>query len=262
MLGSCIYAITNTVNGKRYIGSTKSFKGRIGKHRWELRNNRHGNPHLQNAWNKYGETAFTFRPLVWVDECNLEFYEQRFLDAGWGDYNIGTDARCPMRGQKQSPEHIAKRVAKQRGQKRTPEQCARIGAPHRGKPHPVSAETKEKMRIANKPKSEEHKSKMQAAAARARAAWTGRKHTAESREKIRAASKNRVLTEDQRRRMVEAARKPKSEEHKAKLRAALIGVKHTDERRAAQRAAALISQPLRRERERREREQLNPKTAC
>jgi hypothetical protein len=98
----------------------------VWEHRCDLRHNRHDNKYLQNAWNKYGEDAFTFSPIVWVDEANLAYYEQRFLDANYGAYNIATDATSPTRGRKQTPEHIAKVAAANRGTKRTDEQKKRI----------------------------------------------------------------------------------------------------------------------------------------
>ena len=55
-----IYKITNTANGKVYIGSSVDVHGRFNCHRSDLRNNRHGNQHLQNAWNLYGENSFVF----------------------------------------------------------------------------------------------------------------------------------------------------------------------------------------------------------
>lgn len=62
-----IYRITNTKNGKSYVGSTsKSFIIRFRQHLVELRNNRHPSNHLQNSWNKYGEECFEF---VIVEIC-------------------------------------------------------------------------------------------------------------------------------------------------------------------------------------------------
>lgn len=58
---SGIYMITCTSNGKQYIGKTEQrFSKRFWHHQWQLRKNCHDNKYLQNAWNKYGETAFTF----------------------------------------------------------------------------------------------------------------------------------------------------------------------------------------------------------
>ena len=58
---SGIYTITNIVNNKIYCGScTTSIFQRFGNHKRELRKGTHTNLHLQNAWNKYGEEAFSF----------------------------------------------------------------------------------------------------------------------------------------------------------------------------------------------------------
>ena len=65
-----VYQIKNTLNGKAYIGSSKNIKRRLGIHRSMLRRGTHRNPHLQNAWNKYGESAF-----VMVAVCEAYFDE-------------------------------------------------------------------------------------------------------------------------------------------------------------------------------------------
>lgn len=56
----CIYKITNLINNKVYIGSTKSYNRRISYHKSDLNNNKHINNHLQAAWNKYGKDNFLF----------------------------------------------------------------------------------------------------------------------------------------------------------------------------------------------------------
>jgi len=54
-----VYTITHKESKKKYIGSTNDcFRRRIFNHRARLRNDDHYNPHLQNAYNKYGEGAF------------------------------------------------------------------------------------------------------------------------------------------------------------------------------------------------------------
>lgn len=75
-----IYKITNTVNGKVYIGKTIHLKDRFNSHINSLKKNKHCNNHLQAAWNKYGESAFVFEvieefnPEMNFDLDNLERY--------------------------------------------------------------------------------------------------------------------------------------------------------------------------------------------
>ncbi len=57
---SGVYRIKNIVNGKVYIGSSVNIVGRLSNHKKWLSQNIHGNKHLQNAYNKYGDSAFIF----------------------------------------------------------------------------------------------------------------------------------------------------------------------------------------------------------
>lgn len=78
---SGIYRITNIINKKIYIGSSKCLKDRFYQHSLELRNNTHYNPYLQNSWNKYGEDSFLFEVVEIVDEfSSLQDREQHWLD--------------------------------------------------------------------------------------------------------------------------------------------------------------------------------------
>lgn len=61
-----IYSITNTVNGKRYIGKSINIKARWAQHKWSMKCERKGkdaNRHLFNAFKKYGVDAFIFEVL-------------------------------------------------------------------------------------------------------------------------------------------------------------------------------------------------------
>jgi group I intron endonuclease len=55
-----IYAITNIVTGRRYIGSCVNVKRRLGEHRSSLKHNKHHCVYLQHSYNKHGRENFTF----------------------------------------------------------------------------------------------------------------------------------------------------------------------------------------------------------
>ena len=66
-----IYFIINDINGKRYVGQTTDFSRRKYTHFKHLRENRHANIKLQNAWNKYGEKNFHIEKII-LDNTNKE----------------------------------------------------------------------------------------------------------------------------------------------------------------------------------------------
>lgn len=86
-MSSGVYKIKNETNGKVYVGSTNNFTKRWFKHRALLRHNKHQNSHLQAAWNKYGESSFTFSI---IEECPIDSLlsrEQFYIDTLHPEYN-------------------------------------------------------------------------------------------------------------------------------------------------------------------------------
>lgn len=88
-----IYQIRNVVTGKCYIGSSKHIEQRWEEHRTELSLGRHVTRPLQNAWDKYGETSFVFEVLQELsDETTVEEltgWETEWLELRWPTgYNI------------------------------------------------------------------------------------------------------------------------------------------------------------------------------
>lgn len=141
---SGIYCIMNTVNGKRYVGSSKNIYSRWQKHRALLRKGTHWDKHLQNAWNKYGETSFKFIVLCKCPEEELLTKEQEYINNLEPEYNNMLEAKRtmvtdimrkhisegvrraiaegriplnPMIGKKMTPEHLAKLPQNQKGYK-------------------------------------------------------------------------------------------------------------------------------------------------
>lgn len=95
-----VYAIENSENGKRYIGSATNLAARRAWHMNALRKNKHHSKHLQRAFNKHGEKAFSFKVLVVCDKENQIFYEQLLMD-GYKThdiahgYNMAKNAEAP-----------------------------------------------------------------------------------------------------------------------------------------------------------------------
>lgn len=90
---SGVYEIVCIVTGKRYIGSTaKSFRSRFGSHKCELRAGKHHSRHLQRAWNKHGEGAFQFNPLIFCEPNEVLTYEQMLIEAFNPEFNISPTA--------------------------------------------------------------------------------------------------------------------------------------------------------------------------
>lgn len=77
---SGIYKIENTINKKLYIGSSYNIKLRWYKHKYQLKNNKHPNKHLQYAINKYKLEIFNFEIIEECLESELLKREQYYID--------------------------------------------------------------------------------------------------------------------------------------------------------------------------------------
>lgn len=188
-----IYALLNTVNGKRYIGQALYPVGRKSRHFFSLRNNRHENEHLQRAYNKYGEPAFSFHVLEFCRRSDLTAREQFWIDSFGKEnlYNIAPAANSRA-GIRMSEATKAKLRAANLGKKLSPERrenlrLLRIGRPRR----PMPQRTRDALRAANQ----------------------GRQCTDEAKAKISQANRGRK----------------RSAEHIAKLVSCHQGKPHTDE---------------------------------
>lgn len=69
-----IYCITNTIDGKRYIGSSKNTKQRKYKHFYYLKAGTHPNIHLQSSYNKYGKEVFHFVENYGISSIHLVYF--------------------------------------------------------------------------------------------------------------------------------------------------------------------------------------------
>ncbi len=124
---SAIYTITNSQNGKMYVGFTDNFQERKANHLLELSKNIHRNPHLQGAYNKYGKSSIE---IEIIEECSInllvamEHYWATILNVHNPDfgYNIAptnplTRSSRPMLGKKHTKE-TKEKISKNRKGKR------------------------------------------------------------------------------------------------------------------------------------------------
>lgn len=122
---SGVYQIYNTVNGKRYIGSSIHIEQRFKEHLRNLRANKHANAHLQNAWNKYGEHSFVFEEIELCEPDQCLKIEQEYIDYYYAadrkfGYNI--DPYADHAGNTLSEETRKKISEKAKGRKWSKEQ--------------------------------------------------------------------------------------------------------------------------------------------
>lgn len=242
-----IYKITNKVNGKIYVGSSKEIEKRFRRHKRDLELGRHDSRLLQRAWDKHGADAFTFEVIERVEGvAQLVQREQHWIDSlnaakyGLG-YNMCAIAGIPPdpKGTKKTPEtRIRMSVAAVKrhevhgsptlGRKHSENAKQKIGAIHQGRVH--SDATRAKMSSAAKKREQEHGNN-----------FLGKTHSEETRAKLRAAWEIRrpqeigkVKSDETRLKISEALKGRKlSEETKDKLRRLAL------ERNAALRAKAL-----------------------
>jgi len=102
---SGVYCIYNAQTNKKYIGSSENVTHRLVSHFRDLKQNKHCNRKLQNAWNKYGQNVWRIIIVEIVDTCLLLDREQYWIDyykVFRNGYNLTKFANAPMRGKKHS----------------------------------------------------------------------------------------------------------------------------------------------------------------
>lgn len=221
-----IYRITNTVNNKFYIGSSKDIKNRWRKHRYDLKHNCHPNQHLQNAWNKYGESVFAF-DVIEVCELKKEVIlerEQYYIDTLNPQYNIVPLAGTNL-GLKHSEETKIKISINNKA--KTEEVRKKMSDAHKGKKH--SEETKKRMSDVKKGKlSEETLLKMSVARQGKSSGMLGKVVSDDTKNKISEKLKGKVLSEETKEKMrLSHLGKKMSDEAKRKMSEAKKGKKKT-----------------------------------
>lgn len=193
-----VYKITNTVNGKVYVGSSLNLHKRGNQHFNALRKGIHYNPKLQRAFNKHGESSFVYEILEVCssDAEMLMAREQHHIDTLMSvdrGYNVLPKAYSNS-GHKYS-EEAKKKISN-----------ALMG-------HGMPEHVKEKLLLANKGSkhSEEHKKKISDAmkgrefseqhhqrlseSQKGNKKWLGKKHSEQTILKMREAQRLRFARE-------------------------------------------------------------------
>lgn len=83
-----IYGIYCTASGKWYVGQAQNLRRRFQEEKRELRSGTFHNPHMQSAWNKYGEKAFSWRVLALCLVPELDHQESAWIEK-IGSYTQG-----------------------------------------------------------------------------------------------------------------------------------------------------------------------------
>ena len=141
---SGVYQIYNTINGKRYIGSSIHIEQRFKEHLRNLRANKHANAHLQSAWNKYGEHSFVFEEVELCEPDQCLKIEQEYIDYYYAadrkfGYNI--DPYADHAGNTLSEETRKKISEKAKGRKWSKEQRENWSKIMTGRKKPKQSQT-------------------------------------------------------------------------------------------------------------------------
>lgn len=158
---SGIYTITNTQNGKIYVGYSKNLKTRKNKHFRDLLNKKHDNFYLQLDFDEYGKENFSYDILEECDEqllASQENYWCNMLNVHNRDYGyniLPTNPYFKHSISKETRLKISKankgKPSKLKGIKWTEQQKLNAGLKNRisnRKGVMLSEETKQKIRIA------------------------------------------------------------------------------------------------------------------
>lgn len=153
MVRSGIYAITCTISGKIYVGSSVDIRSRWACHKRDLNKGIHGSHHLQAAWDLYGESTFRFKVLEYVeDKSQLAIIETSWIEIfnandSCHGYNLRvvTDSNRGMVLSEETKQRISKGL---KGHEVSKETRRKVSEELKGKR--LSEETRQKISKANK----------------------------------------------------------------------------------------------------------------
>ena len=199
-----LYVLTNTVNGKRYVGQT------VGRVTRRISSHKISPQPIGHAIRKYGIENFDLKTikatslenLNALEELAIKVLESRYTHHG---YNIKRGGNNQT-GQKPTPEAIEKVRAALKGRKRPPDVCAKISAAQVGKKKSATQVDKHRLKL------------------------IGRKLTKDHRKAISEGNKGRVVSAETRAKISEAnSGKKRTPEMNEANRLRATGTKHSEE---------------------------------
>ena len=159
MIQSGIYCIRNLENQHIYIGGSNSIRRRFREHKYTLQAQTHKNDYLQRAWNKYGEDAFEFTPLLLCPISQIDYLEQLLIDKLNPDYNISFCVEASRRGISPTKETRQKLSAAHKGKTLSLGHKYKLSLAHQGKKFSKEHRLSISRALAGRTRSEEHNSK-------------------------------------------------------------------------------------------------------
>lgn len=205
-MNSGVYLITNTLNGKKYVGQSKCITRRFNRHKRAARTkNKREAFYLHNAIAKYGVENFKFEVLLYADDSDfINLMEQRII-AGYNTlapfgYNLDTGGGVSRKLSEVARKKLNGRTAWNKGIPATEEQKKKQSESMMGRASPQKG----------KARTQAQKDK-QSASMKGRPAWNkGLPMSDAQREKLRGLDKSYTKTPEYRKMMSEAVKKAKA----------------------------------------------------
>jgi len=247
-----IYRVVCTANNKCYVGQSKNINNRISRHKTELKANRHTNKGMQSDYNNFGIDSFYYEvlELCLAEERNEKeaywtgFYKSNIKSNGYnltsggkGGFKHNESTKQKMsKASKGKPKSLEARrkmsearkgkPAHNKGKKHTEEAKRKMSEAKRdyvpwikGRNH--TEESKKKMSESKKGllvgrKANEETKKKISESLKGNQNCKGRKLSEEHKSKLADCNRNRVWTEESKRKMIETRKRNKELKERAK----------------------------------------------